>query len=70
MKRLLFGCRTALIVCHAIIIAITVVLPAPVAILSAIRDSPGLASEFTSSMWSKDCVCRLPRSEAPPRSAR
>ena len=38
------GHRTALRVCHAMIIAITVVLPAPVAIFSASRTSSGLAS--------------------------
>jgi hypothetical protein len=41
---LLPGDRTALIVCQAMIIAMTVVLPAPVASLSANRESSGLAS--------------------------
>ena len=44
VKRLLLGCRTALMVCHAMIMAITVVLPAPVASFRARRDSSGLAS--------------------------
>ena len=44
MKRLLLGCRTALMVCHAMIMAMTVVLPAPVASFRASRDSSGLAS--------------------------
>ena len=42
MKRLLFGCRTALMVCHAMIMAMTVVLPAPVASLRAMRDNSGV----------------------------
>ena len=40
----LSGRRTALIVCQAMIIAMTVVLPAPVASLSASRARPALAS--------------------------
>ena len=44
MKCLLPGRRTALIVCQAISIAMTVVLPAPVASFSASRSSSGLAS--------------------------
>ena len=44
MKRLLCGWRTALMVCQAMSIAITVVLPAPVASFSARRMSSGLAS--------------------------
>ncbi|MCY1540199.1 hypothetical protein D9M68_758240 [compost metagenome] len=44
MKLLLAGLRTALTVCQAMIIAITVVLPAPVASLSARRINSGLAS--------------------------
>ena len=46
VKRELFGRRTALIVCQAISIAITVVLPAPVASLTARRATPGFASSF------------------------
>ncbi len=46
VKRLLLGRRTAFTVCQAISIAITVVLPAPVASLSASRLSSGLASAF------------------------
>ena len=41
---LLPRCRTALTVCHALSIAITVVLPAPVANFSASRINSGLAS--------------------------
>ena len=44
VKRLLCGRRTALMVCQAISIAMTVVLPAPVASFSARRISSGLAS--------------------------
>ena len=47
VKRPLWGWRTALIVCQAISMAITVVLPAPVASLRAMRDNSGLASRFT-----------------------
>ena len=43
LKRLLFGRRTALTVCQAISIAMTVVLPLPVAIFRAMRSSSGLA---------------------------
>jgi hypothetical protein len=47
VNRLLCGCLTALIVCQAMIIAITVVLPAPVATsFSASRDSSALASRL------------------------
>ena len=42
-KRLLLGWRAALTVCQAISIAMTVVLPAPVASFSARRSSSGLA---------------------------
>ncbi len=41
---LLLGRRTALIVCHAISMAMTVVLPAPVASFNASLVNPGLAS--------------------------
>ena len=44
----LLGCRTALMVCQAMTIAMTVVLPAPVASFRAIRSNSGLASWFTS----------------------
>jgi len=47
VNRLDDGWRTALIVCQAMIMAITVVLPAPVASLSARRSSSGLASALT-----------------------
>ena len=42
-KWVLLGERTAFTVCHAISIAITVVLPAPVAIFMARRSNSGLA---------------------------
>src|SRR6266480_2628657 len=44
VKCLLVDRRTALTVCHAISMAITVVLPAPVASFSASRINSGLAS--------------------------
>ena len=47
----LFGCRTALIVCQAISMAITVVLPVPVAILSATRSNSELACALAPRMW-------------------
>ncbi len=50
-KVLLFGWRTALTVCQAISIAMTVVLPAPVASLSARRSSSGLACSLAPLMW-------------------
>ena len=54
-NRLEFGERTALTVCQAISIAITVVLPEPVAIFMARRNRSGLASAFDASrcfqMW-------------------
>lgn len=46
MKCLLPGRRTALMVCQAMSMAITVVLPAPVANFKARRISSGLASLF------------------------
>lgn len=46
VKRLLVLRRTQLMVCHAISIAITVVLPAPVASLQASRERPGLAASL------------------------
>ena len=46
LNRLLVGERTALTVCQAISIAITVVLPLPVAIFRAMRSSSGLACSF------------------------
>ena len=44
--------RSALIVCHAMSIAITVVFPAPVASFSAKRINSGLASLFAEARWS------------------
>ena len=60
MKRLLCGWRAALIVCQAMSIAMTVVLPAPVASLSAKRISSGLASLLALARWSKNPLPRLP----------
>ena len=42
----LLGLLTALMVCQAMIIAITVVLPAPVASFSAIRTRSGFTAPF------------------------
>ena len=57
MKCLLPGRRTALIVCQAMSMAMTVVLPAPVASFSASRISSGLASLLAAARWSSS---RLP----------
>ena len=63
MKCLLPGRRTALIVCQAISMAMTVVLPAPVASFSASRISSGLASLLAAARWSRMRLplCRLRR---------
>jgi phage terminase large subunit GpA-like protein len=53
VKFLLPGRRTALIVCQAMSMAMTVVLPAPVASFSARRISSGLASRFAAARWSR-----------------
>ena len=53
VNRGLPGRRTALTVCHAMSMAITVVLPAPVASFRASRESPGLASSFARSSCSR-----------------
>ena len=50
---LLPGRRTALMVCQAISMAMTVVLPAPVASLSARRINSGLASWLALARWSR-----------------
>ena len=55
------GRRTALMVCHAISIAITVVLPAPVASFRASRARPGLACSLAASIWSRNRRPSLPR---------
>ena len=57
VKCLLPGRRTALIVCQAMSIAMTVVLPAPVASFSARRSSSGLASLLAAARCSRN---RLP----------
>ena len=48
------GRRTALIVCHAMSMAMTVVLPAPVASFSARRISSGFASRLALARWSSN----------------
>ena len=53
VKVLLDDRRTALMVCQAMIIAMTVVLPAPVASFNASRMSPGFASLLALSRSSK-----------------
>ena len=52
VKFLLVGLRTALMVCQAINMAMTVVLPAPVASFKARRISSGLASLLALARWS------------------
>ena len=56
----LWGRRTALMVCQAINIAMTVVFPAPVANLSASRDRSGLASLLALTRWSRNPLPALP----------
>ena len=53
VKFRLLGRRTALTVCHAISIAMTVVLPAPVASLSASRARSGFDCSFAASSRSR-----------------
>src|ERR1700704_967751 len=56
------GVRTALSVCQAMIIAMTVVLPAPVAIFKAMRNNSGLASALAASIERhRLAYCRLLR---------
>ena len=57
VKRLLLGRRTALIVCHAISMAMTVVLPAPVA---SFRESRGQIAGFASLFALSRCSRKLP----------
>jgi len=57
VNRLLPGWRTALIVCQAMIIAMTVVLPAPVASFRARRINSGFAPLLASARCSRN---RLP----------
>ena len=64
VKFLLLGRLTALIVCQAMSIAMTVVLPAPVASLRASRASPGLYCSVVASSRS-----RISRSPRPSRGA-
>ena len=54
VKCLLAGWRTALTVCQAINMAMTVVLPAPVASFSARRINSGLASLLALAKWSSN----------------
>ena len=58
VKRELVGWRTAFTVCQAISMAITIVLPAPVANLSATRSSPGFASSFARAKCSRTSFAR------------
>lgn len=57
---LLLGLRIALMFCHAMIIAMTVVFPDPVAILSAHRISCGFASRFTFCRWFRNLLPSCP----------
>ena len=58
LNRLLPGVRTALIVCQAISIAITVVLPLPVAIFRAMRNSSGLDCSLAPFRCWRNLSCR------------
>ena len=60
MNLLLPGWRTALMVCQAMSIAMTVVLPAPVASFSARRISSGLASLLALARCSRNRLPVLP----------
>ena len=68
-KSLRIRLRTALTVCQAISIAMTVVLPLPVAIFMAMRNSSGLASSLRLDDLIADAL-RSPPASARPRSAR
>lgn len=59
-KVLLLGWRAELTVCHAINIAMTVVLPAPVANFRARRSNSGLACSLAPLMWSQNRCPFLP----------
>ena len=59
LNRLLVGERTALTVCQAISMAMTVVLPLPVAIFIARRISSGLASSLAPSNASQNVFVAL-----------
>ena len=61
VKRVLWGRRTAFTVCQAMSIAITAVLPAPVASFRATRERPGFAASLASSIWFRNPRPRLPR---------
>ena len=60
VNRRLAGRRTALMVCQAMSMAMTVVLPAPVASLSASRESPRLACSFVALRRSRKSRPSLP----------
>ena len=60
VNRRLPGRRTALTVCHAMSMAMTVVLPAPVASLSARRARPGFACSLAAARWSRKRRPSLP----------
>lgn len=57
---LLLGLRMALMFCHAMIIAMTVVFPDPVAILRAHRISWGFASRFAFCRWFRNLLPSCP----------
>jgi hypothetical protein len=56
---LLLGCRAALTACHAMSIAMTVVLPAPVASLSARRISSGFACSLAPLRCAQNLAARV-----------
>lgn len=60
VKRLLCGCLTALMVCQAMVIAMTVVFPVPVANFNASRDKPGFAASLAFLKCSMKAVPVLP----------
>lgn len=57
---LLPGWRTALMVCQAMSMAMTVVLPAPVASFSAMRNRSGLDIAFAPARWSRNFLPAAP----------
>ncbi len=67
---LLPGRRTALIVCQAMSIAMTVVLPAPVASFSARRSKLGIGVARWRPRGGRESACPACRTAARPRSAR
>ena len=53
LNSVLPGERTALTVCQAMSMAMTVVLPLPVAIFSAMRSRSGLEAALAARMWAQ-----------------